>query len=291
MPTAVCGKRLLFDDIHGSPPVAKRLRCGGSSPVRLSQSFVLRSGSSLGPSEAEPSHFSLPSEVEDQLSRLCCLFPDMDGRLVEKVLESCGSNLDSAIKSLNDLRFVINEKGTRLCSTVDSVAISRNDPSAEVGSTPANVGTIPVEDHGSGAVPVFGGTEWVELFVREILSAPNLDDARSCAIRAFGAVEKAILVRNEVMLEGLQKENAALKSQQEVYIRDNHILKRAVTIQHEHQLEYEKCFRELQQLKQLLSQYQEQVRNLELNNYALSVHLRKAQEGTCIPGRICPDVF
>ena len=55
-----------------------------------------------------------------------------------------------------------------------------------------------------------------------------------------------------------------LKEQIEAFMRENSILKRAVAIQHERQKEYEDKNRELQHLKQLLSQYQEQLRTLEV---------------------------
>lgn len=54
------------------------------------------------------------------------------------------------------------------------------------------------------------------------------------------------------------------KEQIEVLIRENAILKRAVGIQHERQKAYEDRIQEVQHLKQLLSQYQEQLRTLEV---------------------------
>lgn len=56
-----------------------------------------------------------------------------------------------------------------------------------------------------------------------------------------------------------------LKEQIEALFRDNAILKRAVTIQHERQKEYDERNQEVLQLKQLLAQYQEQLRTLEVN--------------------------
>lgn len=56
-----------------------------------------------------------------------------------------------------------------------------------------------------------------------------------------------------------------LKEQLEALIQENTILKRAVAVQHEHQKEYENQSQELQHLKQLASQYQEQLRNLEVS--------------------------
>lgn len=55
-----------------------------------------------------------------------------------------------------------------------------------------------------------------------------------------------------------------LKEQVEALIQENTILKRAVSIQHERQKEYEERNQELEHLKQLVSQYQEQLRTLEV---------------------------
>lgn len=48
--------------------------------------------------------------------------------------------------------------------------------------------------------------------------------------------------------------------------RENHILKRAVAIQHERHLAHEAQERELSSLKQVLGQYQEQLRKLEVTS-------------------------
>lgn len=55
-----------------------------------------------------------------------------------------------------------------------------------------------------------------------------------------------------------------LKEQSEVILRENTILKRAVAIQHERQKEYDERNQEVQHMKQLVAQYQEQLRNLEV---------------------------
>lgn len=47
-------------------------------------------------------------------------------------------------------------------------------------------------------------------------------------------------------------------------LRDNAILKRLVAFQHERQKEHNDRIQEVQQLKQLISQYQEQLRTLEV---------------------------
>ena len=55
-----------------------------------------------------------------------------------------------------------------------------------------------------------------------------------------------------------------LKEQVEALIHENALLKRAVTIQHERQKEFEDRSEELHNLKQMVSQYQEQLRTLEV---------------------------
>lgn len=60
-----------------------------------------------------------------------------------------------------------------------------------------------------------------------------------------------------------------LKEQMEALIQENTILKRAVSTQHERQKECEDRGQELQHLKQLVAQYQEQLRTLEVELYTM----------------------
>ena len=82
-----------------------------------------------------------------------------------------------------------------------------------------------------------------------------------------------------------------LKEQIQALVNDNNILKRGIQIQHERQKEYEDIIQEGQHVKQLLSQYQEQLRRLEFTNYTLTMHLKQAQQTNSIPGHYHPDVF
>lgn len=60
-----------------------------------------------------------------------------------------------------------------------------------------------------------------------------------------------------------------LKEQAEELLRQNAVLRRAVAIQHERQKDYDERNQELQQLKHLVSQYQEQIKTLEVNPFSL----------------------
>lgn len=62
----------------------------------------------------------------------------------------------------------------------------------------------------------------------------------------------------------MQQEIASLKEQLQSLLRDNQILKKAVTLQHQKNMENEEKLKEVQQLKHIIGQYQEQIRTLEV---------------------------
>ena len=63
-----------------------------------------------------------------------------------------------------------------------------------VGLAPTDA-EAPTEDPSASALLSMDGMEWVELFVREMMSASNIDDARARASRALEALEKSICTR------------------------------------------------------------------------------------------------
>ncbi|CAI9753621.1 unnamed protein product [Fraxinus pennsylvanica] len=248
-----CGKRSFFEDIDSSasspasvsasPPVYKKIRCSSYSP---------------------------PLTPIDQLK---VLFPDMDSQLLEKALEECSNDLDSAIKCLNS-----------------SSSTAETNVHMEKGAIPTGGEAVPLEQpHFQNNLPE-DGTEWVDLFVREMMSATSIDDARSRTRRVLESLEKSIGARAEAA-HSFHKENVMLKEQIEVLLCDNAILKRAVAIQHERQKEYDERSQEVQQLKQMVVQYQDRLRTVEVNNYALTLKLRQAQQSNSIPRHFHPDVF
>ncbi|KAK6941689.1 Ubiquitin system component CUE [Dillenia turbinata] len=246
MSAIVCGKRAFFDELPSTPPSAsKRIRCLSSSPVRFPPP---RSSSSSS------SDFWSPSSAIDHL---IARFPNMDKQILERALEECGNDLDSAIKSLSELCLGSADKNLGSALGETQAVLETNVQVHSQGIIANCRVNGAVEDSSSANLP-HDGADWVELFVRDILSAST--------------------------------ENTMLKEHVEALIQENSILKRAVSIQHERQREYDDKNRELQHLKQLVSQYQEQLRTLEVNNYALSMHLRQATQGNSMPGRY-PDVF
>ncbi|XP_042968178.1 uncharacterized protein LOC122301134 isoform X4 [Carya illinoinensis] len=197
--------------------------------------------------------------------------PPVSKRILERALQEHGNDLDAAIKSLDELC---------LESTEGNSGRLTND--GNVGSLD-NLST-------SNHLPV-GGQEWVDLFVREMMCASSMDDAKARAARLLEILEESISSRAGEATKTLHKENLVLKEQIEGLMRENSILKRAVAIQHERQKEYDDRNLELQHFKQLVTQYQEQLRTLEMSNYALTMHLKHANQSSSIPGRFHPDVF
>lgn len=259
MSAAVCGsKRSFFEELPPSPPVSKRLRCSSSS---------------------SPIRFSAPS----LLDQLRSVFPDMELHILERALQECGNDLDAAIQRLHELCLGSAEDNSGCAEESDAIV--------EKGAL-TNDGNDVTPDHlwAANNFPT-EGAEWVDLFVREMMCATSMDDAKARATRLLGNLEKSISSSAGEATETLCKENVMLKEQIEVLMRENTILKRAVAIQHERQKEYENVNGELHHFKQLVSQYQEQLRTLEMNNYTLSMHLKQANRSSSIPGRFHPDVF
>ncbi|CAN7034061.1 hypothetical protein IGI04_031908 [Brassica rapa subsp. trilocularis] len=263
MSAIVCGsKRSLFEDLSAasSPPVSKKLRYFSSS---------------------SPPRFPPPPPASSSLllDHLAAIFPDMDHQILERAIEECGDDIDSAIRCLNQLRL---ESTTNKNSESSSI-----QEEAKVEA--------PQQQGKEEEVLNLDGTEWVNLFVSEMMSASDMKDAKDRAARALEALEKSINARagaDAAMQSSLQQENSMLRQQLEAIVQENGLLKRAVVMQQKRQKESDDQSQELQHLRQMVTQYQEQLRTLEVNNYALTLHLKQAQQNnSSIPGRFHPDVF
>ncbi|KAG6430624.1 hypothetical protein SASPL_108696 [Salvia splendens] len=202
----VCGKRSYFEDIDAgasspaaaSLPAYKKLRCSSStSPVRFTYS--------------PPVHTSSVDQLKD-------LFPELEIQLLEKALEESVNDLDLAIKKLHEFcRGHVNEKidTTEENATMEKVASQTSGDSVPL-QEPQTQNNLPAD-----------GAEWVDLFVREMMSATSIDDARFRAASILESLEKSISPR--ACAEAAQnsyKENLMLKEHIEVLLRDNAILKR-----------------------------------------------------------------
>ncbi|CAM8960181.1 unnamed protein product [Rhodiola kirilowii] len=265
MSALVCRKRCFFEDIP-TPNTAFKRVCYSSSSRYL------------------PHESSLNSQRLAAVERLMESFPGTDKQLIERVLDACRDDLDSAIRSLNELRI----GSTDVCNT--GKINGQLEPNSQHEIQADNGETEPPKGQSAQKNIPADETQWVELFVSEMTCASSMDDARARASRALEVLKKSIVSRAGV--EAAQQENAMLKEQIQSLVQENSILKRAVAIQHQKQKDYEDKTRELEHLKQVTSQYQEQLRTLEMNNYALGMHLKQAQQTSpIISGRFNPDVF
>ncbi|XP_039016167.1 uncharacterized protein LOC120146743 isoform X1 [Hibiscus syriacus] len=123
----------------------------------------------------------------------------------------------------------------------------------------------------------------------KMASATNMDDAKARAARILEAFEGSVVAKKRAVAE--QIEHASLKEHLQSLLDNNQILRRAVAIQHERNVEQEGKEREAQHLKLMLDQYVEQARTLEMNNYTLRLHLRRAQQSSSINGQFPPDIY
>ncbi|CAM0908798.1 unnamed protein product [Alopecurus aequalis] len=233
---------------------------------------------------------------EALVQQLRAFFPDMDPQLLERALEASGDDLDSAIKSLKELHLESTQaiSSATGCTSENGQPIAVQQPSVE-GTFTNGVAEGTSTEHQPAAdthQACNSGPEWVDLFVREMSNSSNMDDARARASRALEALTKSIVEgAGAGAVQSLHQENMVLKEQMAAVLQQNAVLKRAVAIQHERQKEYDERSQEVQGLKQLVLQYQEQLRTLEINNYALQMHLKQAQQSNSMPGRYNPDVF
>ncbi|KAF9596305.1 hypothetical protein IFM89_008831 [Coptis chinensis] len=92
-----------------------------------------------------------------------------------------------------------------------------------------------------------------------------MDDARLRATRMLEAFERSIVAH---FTESDRLELASLK--EHGLLKDNQILKRAVAIQHVRNSEQEEKLKEVEHLKHVINQYQDQLRKLEETDVILS---------------------
>ncbi|CAN6931436.1 hypothetical protein HID58_071741 [Brassica napus] len=207
-----------------------------------------------------PSWSSSPPSSLDQLR---AAFPHLELTVLVEALEEHGSDLNAAMKSLYALVSAEEEKRAQ-----ELAANKETDAAAS-------------------------GDDWVALLVREVTQSAGPDDAKFRAERVLEALEKTLSARaHEEAGKKFQEESVAMQQQVEALMKDNTVLKRAVAIQHERQKALEDANQQLEFFKQLIPQYQEKVRNLEVNNYALKLQLEQMEHGNyMMPQRFNPDVF
>ncbi|KAK8708964.1 hypothetical protein V6N13_059999 [Hibiscus sabdariffa] len=249
MSAGVCGKRVGFDEIFGSSP--KRFRC---------------------------SSFESPNPSSDPGSRpddRVPTFSDLDPEFRTSGVQ----NNEDFKESSNVFSPDLEERSKH--HSFDSV---RTGNCTDETATCSQISDYNVEYNGNAV----DGPNWTDLFVQEMASAMNTDDAKSRAARILEAFEGSVVANKRAAAE---IEHVSLKEHLRSLLDNNQILRRAVAIQHERNVEQEGKEREVQHLKLTLNQYIEQARTLELNNYTLRLHLQRAQQSSSINDQFPPDIY
>lgn len=255
MSAGICGKRVGLDETFGSNPSSsrpvKKLRCCGSSDFGFGS--------------------------EDKVSFLIQMFPDVDREIIETVLRTHEHNIDDAIKSLHSIHLG-DDPARNESAASNTTALN--------GNINAQTSEHDFEEHDNKfSIP---DSSWVDIFVHEMANASNMEDARNRTIKFLDAFGRRVVDNSTARKE---QDIASLKEQLQCLLRDNQILKKAFALQHQKNLEYQEKLTEVQQLKLMLGQYQDQIRKLEMSNYSLQLHLQRAYETSSIPGRFYPDIF
>jgi len=253
----VGAKRGLFDgDFEFSPPISKRLRFNGAQGRFTPSPSGCAGAVAIGPEIAA-----------FRLSQLRAHFPMMNPQIIAETLENVDHNVDAAIKLLEELQL---SKNAAEAAAASHEAATASEHHAQAQAQAAKGGAPPAADASAPLAPL-----WVDGIVQEMAGAANLQEARDRASILLHRFEGAVATR--ATTQGpVAKENVTLQVQVQALARDNSILKRAVAIQNSRQQEHAVREQEVAELKQTIVQYQEQLKNAEMQNYSLSLHLRQA---------------
>eukprot|EP00210_Caulerpa_lentillifera_P005691 g5443.t1 len=178
------------------------------------------------------------------------MYPTLNEQLVSKVLESYGDNVEAAIEKLEELKLNGGGGGEG----------SRMDESVQEGSS----SSVHHEER------IY--EKWMAPFLQELTQAKDLEDVKLRLSRLLAAYEEAVIEnfkQNSDEIKSVKKEFEVLK-------KNNTILAQAVALQHEKLKSKSMKNEEIEKLKETVVQYEERVRNLELANYTLTMHLQQA---------------
>ena len=178
-----------------------------------------------------------------------------------RVLDECSGDIDAAIAKLNGLKLEVQQTQEKLAAEAQ-----RRESEAEART---------------GAPST--AQEWVERTVQELSTSADMDDARRKAAKVLQAFEQAILAHAKGGPEGSAQLGEIKK--------ENAILKRALAIQNSRLQEAVEKEAEMQKLREVLTQYQEQMKALESSNYALQVHLKQSHSASPLPDNRHRDIF
>ena len=199
-----------------------------------------------------------------------CPPPPPQTQVVSEVLERCGEDVEAAVAQLSSL-----ELATAPVAQQQAQAQQQQDAQQQVGSeggvqegAPASGVDVHAHEHSEVA-----GPSGLAKATAAGSAAADLEDAKRRAARVLQTFATA------VASAGGDAENARLCTQIDDLARENSILKRAVATLHNRHHEMFKEAGQVGDLKRLVAHQQEQLKQAEISNYTLQMHLRQAADG------------
>eukprot|EP00892_Ulva_mutabilis_P010857 jgi/Ulvmu1/8143/UM040_0040.1 len=207
----------------------------------------------------------------------------MDEKIITSVLESCQGDLDEALEKLTELSLTTNSSPTAENSDRAQAAAQHQSPVASQRKQGSHFKQSKNEPAEETVSPSADEVElWAVALSEEATAATDKQDLQR---RIFN-----FLTLCKQHIEGKQAEAHATHMSD--VRQQNAVLKKAVAIQHtrmtKHTAEKEA---QLGELQALLQASQNRIAALEASNYALSLHLKHATDGSRSLGRPPPDVF
>ncbi len=217
----------------------------------------------------------------------------MSLQVIADTLAEFGDNIDAAIKHLNNLQ--LSAPGTSKQHAIQEQqrlgilgppppVAAPAIPTAVPAAAQASIDEKPVTTSTSTASvpPSRTAEEWIDLLVQQMSAASDVADAKHRASQVLRAFEQAVMQHSDQQTGDISRENA--------------LLKRAVAIQNSRLQELLAREAEANELRGAVEAAKSRIQSLEVQNYSLQVHLKRAadaqQEHTALtPGRKNPDVF
>lgn len=189
------------------------------------------------------------------LAALRALFPNMTDQAITDALAEFGDNVDAAIKHLNALNLTFDQPEAGDIKQSQDIVYEhkRVEEKSQVGRQ----------------------ERWTDILVAEMSMAKDVEDAKARATAVLSDFQNEIC---NASLPSKERGDAHSATSQEL-VKENMILKRAVAIQNSRlqELVVSKDG-QVKELEAALGAANEKIHALEVQNYGLQVHLRRATE-------------
>ena len=240
---------------------------------------------------------------------------------ITEVLAEYGSNVDAAIKHLNDLQLsrsdslsevqpskatlrqqqeAKHENGSALAEeapgskTFNHVSAPGSDLRKELAH-PGRGGEAKSQEARSNGQERFPtADEWIDELISQMSAATDVSDAKQRATRLLQALEESILARKRHEHDDKHGSQNGAEARLADMERENALLKRAVAIQNARLQELTGKEEEVAQLHHALHSAKERIQGLEVQNYSLQMHLKAAadaQDSLLSNAPRNPDIF